>query len=127
MINSSLAKWIQYMRQKMPTQASLFASPWFKPFARWFDRPYYWQLNRERAASAVAVGMFCGLMPGPTQMLTALIVAYLIRTHLPVALLTTLYTNPLTYTPYITVLIRLVRAYYMVSGAKPCLNCQSLD
>lgn len=59
------------MRQKMPTQASLFASPWFKPFARWFDRPYYWQLNRERAASAVAVGMFCGPMPGPTQMPTA--------------------------------------------------------
>ena len=87
------------MRQKMPTQASLFASPWFKPFARWFDRPYYWQLNRERAASAVAVGMFCGLMPGPTQMLPALIVAYVVRTHLPVALLTTLYTNPLTYIP----------------------------
>ena len=70
MIDRSLTKWIQYMRQKMPTQASLFASPWFKPFARWFDRPYYWQLNRERAASAVAVGMFYGLMPGPTQMPT---------------------------------------------------------
>lgn len=57
-----------------------FSMPWFKPFARWFDRPYYWQLNRERAASAVAVGMFCGLMPGPTQMLTALIVAYVVHT-----------------------------------------------
>ncbi|MGL4387530.1 MAG: DUF2062 domain-containing protein [Snodgrassella alvi] len=93
------AKWIRHIKYKMPTQASLFASPWFKPFARWFDRPYFWQLNRERAASAVAVGMFCGLMPGPTQFFTALIVAYLVRTHLPLALLTTLYTNPLIYVP----------------------------
>jgi uncharacterized protein len=99
MMFSCIAKWLQSLRQKMPTQASIFASAWFKPFARWFDRPYYWQLNRERAASAVAVGMFCGLMPGPTQMLSALLVAYVVRTHLPLALLTTLYTNPLTYVP----------------------------
>lgn len=99
MMFSCIAKWLQSLRQKMPTQVSIFASAWFKPFARWFDRPYYWQLNRERAASAVAVGMFCGLMPGPTQMLSALLVAYVVRTNLPLALLTTLYTNPLTYVP----------------------------
>lgn len=69
------------MRQKMPTQASLFASPCHGlNHLHAGDRPYYWQLNRERAASAVAVGMFCGLMPGPTQILTALIVAYVVHT-----------------------------------------------
>lgn len=43
--------------------------------------------------------MFCGLMPGPTQMLSALIVAYFLRTNLPVAVFSTLYTNPFTYMP----------------------------
>lgn len=86
-------------RHKLPSSEQIFASRWTKPFAPLFDKPYFWTLNRRQAAVSVAVGMFCGLMPGPTQMLTALIVAYFLRTNLPVAAFTTLYTNPLTYMP----------------------------
>ena len=64
-----------------------------------FDKPYFWTLNRRQAAVSVAVGLFCGLMPGPTQMISALMVAYFLRTNLPVAVFSTLYTNPLTYMP----------------------------
>ena len=51
------------------------------------------------AAGAVAVGMFCGLIPGPFQMLGAALCCVLFRVNLPLALFTTLYTNPLTYMP----------------------------
>lgn len=86
-------------RQKLPKREEIFASRWTKPFAPMFDKPYFWTLNRRQAAVSVAVGMFCGLMPGPTQMVSALIVAYCLRTNLPVAMFSTLYTNPLTYMP----------------------------
>ncbi|MCP2039566.1 uncharacterized protein (DUF2062 family) [Neisseria sp. HSC-16F19] len=96
---SRLSALIQRWRRRLPSQEDIFASRWLKPLAPWFDKPYFWHLNRRQAASAVAVGLFCGLMPGPTQMLSALMVAYFIRTHLPLAVFTTLYTNPFTYLP----------------------------
>ncbi len=61
--------------------------------------PALWDLNRRSAAGGVAAGLFCGLIPGPLQMLGAGIAALLFRVNLPVALLTTLYTNPLTIVP----------------------------
>ena len=47
----------------------------------------------------MAIGLFAGLVPGPLQMLTALLLAVPLRKNLPVALLTTLYTNPFTIVP----------------------------
>jgi hypothetical protein len=61
--------------------------------------PALWHLNRRSAAGGVAAGMFCGLIPGPLQMLGAGIAAVLFRVNLPTALLTTLYTNPITIVP----------------------------
>lgn len=107
----------QRWRAKLPTQERIFASRWLKPLAPWFDKPYFWHLNRRKAASAVAVGLFCGLMPGPTQMLSALLVAYVLRTHLPLAVFTTLYTNPFTYIPlyYLAYTI----GHWLLYGAAP--------
>ena len=43
--------------------------------------------------------MFAGLVPGPLQMLTAALLAIPLKKNLPVALATTLYTNPFTIAP----------------------------
>lgn len=94
-----LTRWFHSINLHLPTRQKIFASRWLKPFARWFNRPYFWQLNQKSAALSVAIGLFCGLMPGPTQMLSALVVAFILRTNLPLALFTTLYSNPLTYLP----------------------------
>jgi uncharacterized protein (DUF2062 family) len=48
---------------------------------------------------AVAIGLFAGLVPGPLQMLVALLLAVPLRKNIPVALVTTFYTNPLTIVP----------------------------
>jgi uncharacterized protein len=61
--------------------------------------PSLWHLNRRSAAGGVAVGVFCGLIPGPLQMLAAAIACVTFRLNLPVALVATLYTNPLTIVP----------------------------
>jgi uncharacterized protein (DUF2062 family) len=45
------------------------------------------------------VGLFAGLIPGPVQMLAAALLAIPLRVNLPVALMTTWYTNPFTIGP----------------------------
>jgi uncharacterized protein (DUF2062 family) len=83
----------------MPGREVIFANRYLRPFAPWLDKPAYWTWNRRKVALAFAVGLFSGLMPGPTQMLAAALLALLLRANLPVALATTLYTNPFTYLP----------------------------
>lgn len=72
-----------------------------------FFHPALWHLNRRSVAGAVAIGMFCGLIPGPLQMLGGAIGAVLFRRNLPVSLVTTLYTNPLTIVPLYVVAFEL--------------------
>lgn len=90
---------LHHLRTRLPDREQIFAARWAKPFAPLFDKPYFWHLSRRKVALSVAIGLFCGLMPGPTQMISAFIVAYILRAQLPVAMFTTLYTNPFTYLP----------------------------
>ncbi|MCX7174110.1 MAG: DUF2062 domain-containing protein [Proteobacteria bacterium] len=83
----------------LPDHQAIRSNRWLAPFADTLLHPRLWHLNRRSAAGAVAVGMFCGLIPGPFQMLGAAICAVIFRVNLPLALFTTLYTNPLTIVP----------------------------
>lgn len=74
-------------------------SPLLRPFARHLAHPALWSLHRRNVALAVAAGLFSGLIPGPLQMLGAAVLAVLFRFNFPIALATTLYTNPLTIVP----------------------------
>jgi uncharacterized protein len=58
-----------------------------------------WHINRRSVATGVAIGMFCGLIPGPLQMLGAALACVVLRGNLPLALVATFYTNPLTIVP----------------------------
>ena len=87
------------IRKYLPDHQAIQNNRWLAPFGDTLLHPRLWHLNRHSAAGAVAVGMFCGLIPGPFQMLGAAIGAVLFRVNLPLALLTTLYTNPLTIVP----------------------------
>ena len=87
------------LRKFLPDQATIRANRWLAPFQNTRLHPRLWDLNRHSAAGGVAAGMFCGLIPGPLQMLGAAICAVIFRVNLPLALLTTLYTNPFTIVP----------------------------
>jgi uncharacterized protein (DUF2062 family) len=65
----------------------------------WLRHPNLWHLHRRSVAGGVAIGLFCGLIPGPLQMISAALLAILFRVNLPVAMFTTLYTNPFTIVP----------------------------
>jgi len=89
----------RFFRKYLPDAEALRSRRVVAIFGRWLDRPGLWSLNRRTVPGAVAIGLFCGLIPGPFQMLGALAVAVPLRQNLPVALITTLYTNPLTIVP----------------------------
>ncbi|HET9735357.1 MAG TPA: DUF2062 domain-containing protein [Burkholderiales bacterium] len=86
-------------RKYLPSAESIRANRWVAMFGRLLHHPNLWHLNRDSVAGAVAIGLFSGLVPGPLQMLTALVLAIPLRRNLPVALLMTLYTNPFTIVP----------------------------
>lgn len=87
------------IRKALPDHESIRSNRWLAPFENTLLHPRLWHLNRRSAAGAVAAGMFCGLIPGPLQMLGAAICAVIFRVNLPLALLTTFYSNPFTIVP----------------------------
>jgi hypothetical protein len=89
----------KYFRKYLPSHDSVRNHKHLGKFARFLHHPNLWHLNRHSVAGGVAVGLFSGLVPGPLQMLTAAILAIPLRVNLPVALITTLYTNPFTIVP----------------------------
>ena len=89
----------KYFINHLPTKQAIQQNRWLKPVAYWLQNPNLWHLHRRSVAGGVALGLFCGLIPGPLQMLGAALLAVLFRVNLPIALFTTLYTNPFTILP----------------------------
>jgi len=97
------------LKKYLPDHETVFRNRWLRPFASSLLHPRLWHLNRHSAAGAVAAGMFCGLIPGPLQMLGAAICALIFRVNLPLAMFVTLYTNPFTIVPLYLVAYQLGR------------------
>lgn len=89
----------RWLRRLLPDHGAVHGNRWLAPFRSTLLHPRLWHINRRSAAGGIAAGLFCGLIPGPFQMLGAAICAVVFRINLPVALLTTLYTNPFTIVP----------------------------
>jgi len=89
----------KHLRKLLPGHDAVSGNRWLRPFENSLLHPRLWHLNRHSAAGAIAVGLFCGLIPGPFQMFGAAIGALIFRVNLPLALFSTLYTNPFTIVP----------------------------
>lgn len=89
----------KYFRKYLPSHESVRNNKYLAKLGGFLHHPNLWHLNRDSVAGGVAVGLFSGLVPGPLQMVTAALIAIPMRVNLPVALLTTLYTNPFTIVP----------------------------
>lgn len=89
----------KFFRKFLPHHDTVRSLSWLKPFGDMLHHPNLWHLHRRSVAGGVAIGLFCGLIPGPVQMISAALLAILFRVNLPVAAFTTFYTNPLTIVP----------------------------
>ena len=104
------------LKKLLPDHSAIHGNRWLRPFQNSLLHPRLWHLNRHSAAGAVAAGLFCGLIPGPFQMMGAALCALLFRVNLPLALLVTLYTNPLTIVPLYVVAYELGRLFVANGG-----------
>jgi uncharacterized protein (DUF2062 family) len=86
-------------RKFLPSHQSIRENRYLRFFGPGLRHHNLWQLHRKSVAGGVAVGMFCGLVPGPLQIVSAALFAIVFRVNLPVATLVTLYTNPVTIIP----------------------------
>jgi len=89
----------KFIRRHLPHPDTLREQKVFALLGNSLLHPRLWHLNRHSAALGVAIGMFCSLIPGPLQMLGAAILCVALRANLPLALLATLFSNPLTIVP----------------------------
>lgn len=89
----------KFLRRILPDGDKVRAHKYLAWCSGWLHHPNLWHLNRHSVAGGVAIGLAAGLVPGPLQMLTAALIAIPMKKNLPVALATTLYTNPFTIAP----------------------------
>jgi uncharacterized protein (DUF2062 family) len=99
----------KHLGRFLPDHETIRKNRFVAIFGRALQHPNLWHLNRRSTAGGVAVGMFCGLIPGPFQMLTAALLAVVLKVNLPVAAMTTWYTNPITIVPLYYAAYRLGR------------------
>jgi hypothetical protein len=94
-------------RKYLPSHESIRQNRWLSLFGKALQHHNLWHLNRRSVAGGVAVGLFAGLVPGPFQILSGALFAMLLRVNLPVAAVTTFYTNPFTIVPLYILAYRL--------------------
>ncbi|QDQ25807.1 DUF2062 domain-containing protein [Chitinimonas arctica] len=87
------------LRRYLPTRESLDRNALLRRCSPYLSHPNLWHLNRHSVAGGLAVGLFCGLIPGPLQILAATPLAILFRVNLPVAVFGTFFSNPFTIVP----------------------------
>ena len=107
----------KFFRKFLPSHESIRQHRHVARFGTLLRHPNLWHLNRNSVAGGFAIGLFSGLVPGPFQMLTALILAIPLRVNLPVALFTTLYTNPFTIGPLYLVAYQYGKLFIAADGA----------
>lgn len=95
------------LKRILPDQAVLEQNRYIRLFGPWLLHPAVWTLHRRSVAGGVAAGLFCGLFPAPFQMLGAAIASLIFHWNLPVAVFTTLYTNPFTFIPLYLVALKI--------------------
>ena len=82
-----------------PLSSTITGNRWLRRHLPSLADPDLWHLNRHSTARGVALGLACGLIPGPVQAIAAALGCVMCRGNLPIAVATTFYTNPLTIVP----------------------------
>ena len=104
----------KFIRRYLPSYDTIKGYKAVAMFGPMLRHRSLWHLNRRSCAGGVAVGFICGLIPGPLQVLTSTLLAVMFKVNLPVAVLVTFYTNPVTIVPLYLIAYQL--GLFLVGG-----------
>ncbi len=106
-----------------PSKAWLENHKVLKPVAGWLGEPKIWHFNRRAIALGTAIGFFFGSLPIAGQMLLSAIVAIVTRANMPIAVVATWISNPVTMPFFFTA------NYYFGAWLlqRPALQLQEMD
>lgn len=83
----------------LPTPESIRNNRWLRWLGPLLQQPRLWHFSRRGIALGLAIGVFFGLLIPVAQIPFAATLAVLARANLPVAVASTLVTNPVTFGP----------------------------
>ncbi len=87
------------LKQHLPNKEKLQAHGSLNFLSEHLHDPNLWHIHRRSSAGGAAIGAFCAFIPLPVQMLTSAILAILLRMNLPIAVVFSLISNPITIPP----------------------------
>lgn len=88
-----------FLKKYLPEHAHFREHRYLRHFGELLHDPNIWHLTRRSSAGGVATGLFCAFIPLPIHMIVAAALSILFRVNLPLAVLFTWITNPLTFAP----------------------------
>ncbi|MCG6897336.1 MAG: DUF2062 domain-containing protein [Thiocapsa sp.] len=89
----------RWLKRILPAPGVILANRQLGVFGKLLHDPNLWHLNRHSVSGAVAVGLFVAFLPPLGQSLVAAGAAIFFRVNLPIAVLTTWVSNPVTIPP----------------------------
>lgn len=87
------------LKRHLPKKEHLQQHKRFNFLADHLHDPNIWHIHRRSSAAGAAAGMFCAFIPLPIQSVSAAILAILLRVNLPIAVVVSLFSNPITIPP----------------------------
>ncbi len=91
-----IKRWFRSLEPRVLAEFDRPMLAWAKP---WLDRHDLLSFTRRPLAAGVAIGLLCGLIPGPLQVAATVVVCSLFRGNVVAGVVATVYTNPLTIVP----------------------------
>ena len=86
----------KFLHKILPQPKDVKKHAYLRIFGKLLLDPRLWQLDVASVALAVAVALFCGFIPFPTQAVIAILIALIVRANIPVTGIVIWYSNPFT-------------------------------
>ena len=87
------------LKRYLPHKESIQKHGGLHLFSNFLHDPNIWHTHRRSSAGGAAIGMFCAFIPFPIQTVASAALAILFRMNLPLAIVFSLFTNPITISP----------------------------
>lgn len=87
------------LKRHLPNKEKLQAHGSLNFLAEHLHDPNIWHIHRRSSAGGAAIGAFCAFIPIPMQVVIAAVLAIFFRVNLPIAVVFTFISNPITIPP----------------------------